>query len=214
MPLAEGRSKPGTPDRSGRGPGTLPAVQMTLQENGSSQAELVRADKSSMESQWGAWRPRLLLALGMLSTAAYVMFAGTDGFAACWYLATAALGTGMAIAGAWTADLLAGGSGWRWRWVRSCTCRGLPLGVVRHRSPVSPYPSWAERLTCLATCSGPGAVLAGAWAEGRPRPRSIPRGSDSHLGLRAPATMFFILPIFSRAVRPFQHGSRGGVPGR
>lgn len=62
----------------------------------------VRADKSSMDSHRGAW-PLALLALGVLSCAAYVMFAPLNGIGAAWYLATAALGTGMAIAGAWTA---------------------------------------------------------------------------------------------------------------
>jgi diguanylate cyclase len=160
----------------------------------------VRADKSSMESHRGAWS-RALLALGLLSCAAYVMFAPSDLAGGVWYLATAALGTGMAIAGAWTARpprrriwvalalgsvlYLVGDSLWEW------------YDDVLH---VSPYPSWAD----AAYLSRYVAVVLGlCWLV---RGRKVGRDRAAFLeaailtsAFALPATMFFILPIFSES---------------
>ena len=151
-----------------------------------------------MDSSGGAW-PRALLALGVLSCAGYVAFAPVNGIGAAWYLATAAFGTGMAVAGAWTA-----------RRPRRRIWVALALGSVLYLVGdglwvlydyvlhISPYPSWAD--ACYLSRYVP-IVLGLCWlVRGRQVGRDRAAFLDAAILTSAfalPATMFFILPIFS-----------------
>jgi hypothetical protein len=137
--------------------------------------------------------------LGVLSCAAYVPFAPSGGMSAVWYLATAALGTGMAIAGAWEAAPAR-----RRIWVALAVGSVLYLvgdglwQLYDHVLHIDPYPSWAD----ASYLSRYAAVVVGlCWlVRGRQAGRDRAAFLDAAILTSAfalPATMFFILPIFS-----------------
>ncbi len=152
----------------------------------------------SMDSSGGAW-PRALLALGVLSCVGYVAFAPVNVIGAAWYLATAAFGTGMAVAGAWTT-----------RRPRRRIWVALALGSVLYLVGdglwvlydyvllISPYPSWAD--ACYLSRYVP-IVVGLCWlVRGRQVGRDRAAFLDAAILTSAfalPTTMFFILPIFS-----------------
>jgi diguanylate cyclase (GGDEF)-like protein len=145
-----------------------------------------------------AW-PVALLALGVLNCAAYVAFAPTDGFGPVWYLAIAALGTGMAVAGACTA-----------RPPRRRIWVALALGSVLYLigdglwelyefRGIAPYPSWADAVYLARYVP---MVLGLCWlVRGRQVGRDRAAFLDAAILTSAfalPATMFFILPVFAQ----------------
>jgi diguanylate cyclase (GGDEF)-like protein len=151
-----------------------------------------------MDSHRGAW-PLALLASGVLSCAAYLMFAGSVGAGAAWYLATAGLGTGMAVRGACTS-----------RPPRRRIWVALALGSVLYLVGdgiwvlydsvlhISPYPSWAD----AAYLSRYVAIVLGlCWlVRGRQVGRDRAAFLDAAIltsAVALPATMFFVLPVFS-----------------
>jgi diguanylate cyclase (GGDEF)-like protein len=140
-----------------------------------------------------------MLSLGVLSAAAYVAFSGSGGVGSAWYLAIAALGTGMAIVGARQAQP-----------PRRRIWAALALGSVLYLVgdalwvlydvvlDVSPYPSLAD----AAYLSRYVVIVTGlCWlVRGRQAGRDRAAFLDAAILTSAfalPTTMFFILPIFS-----------------
>ena len=152
-----------------------------------------------MDSHGGPW-PLALLALGVVGCAALAVAPVSDAVGAAWYLVLAALGTGMAVAGACR-------SGPRRRiWVALALGQVLYLvgdglwTMYEQVLNIAPYPSWADAsyLARYLPC-----VLALCWlVRGRQVGRDRAAFLDAAILTSAfalPATMFFILPIFSRS---------------
>jgi diguanylate cyclase (GGDEF)-like protein len=151
-----------------------------------------------MDPHRRAW-PWALLALGVLSCAAYVTIGPSGWSGSAWYLTTAALGTGMAVRGAWTASpprrriwaALASGSA---LYLLGDGLWFLYEGVLH----VSPYPSWAD----VAYLSHYAAIGLGLiWlVRGRQVGRDRAAFLDAAILTSAfalPATMFFVMPVFA-----------------
>jgi diguanylate cyclase (GGDEF)-like protein len=163
----------------------------------------VRADDSIMDARREAL-PSALLALGVLSCAAYVAFPRSDGVGVAWYLATALLGTGMAIAGARTATPPR-----RRIWVAMALgsvlyLLGDGLWVLYDALGIAPYPSLADAAYLSHYVP---IVLGLCWlVRGRQAGRDRVAFLDAAIltsALALPATMFFILPVFSSSGTTF-----------
>ncbi len=152
-----------------------------------------------MDSQRRPW-PLALLALGVLSCATYWWIAPNDALGAAWYLATAAFGTGMAIWGACTARPPR-----RRIWLAFALGSvlylvGDGLWVLYDMLDISPYPSLAD----AAYLSRYVPITVGlCWlVRGRQVGRDRAAFLDAAILTSAfalPATMFFVLPIFSQS---------------
>jgi diguanylate cyclase (GGDEF)-like protein len=167
-----------------------------------------------MDSSYRRAWPLALLALGLLSSAAYLVFAGSGEISGAWYLMTAALGAGMAVAGAWSAEP-----------PRRRIWAALALGTVLYLVGdglwmlydlvlhIAPYPSWAD----AAYLARYAAIVAGlCWlVRGREVGRDRAAFLDAAILTSAfalPATIFFILPVFSSDTSPLSVAIAAAYP--
>jgi diguanylate cyclase (GGDEF)-like protein len=151
-----------------------------------------------MDQHRAVW-PQSLLVLGVLSSAAYAVVVPSGWTGPAWYLATAALGTGMAIRGAWTASPPRRRVWVALAWAAVLYLVGDALWVCYDVLGVSPYPSWADAAYLSRYVP---MVLALCWLV---RGRQIGRDRAAFLdaailtsAFALPATMFFIVPVFAQ----------------
>ncbi len=152
-----------------------------------------------MDPHRGVW-PLSLLAVGVLSSAAYAVVVPSGWIGPAWYLATATLGTAMAIWGAWTASPPRRRIWAALAWGAVLYLLGDALWVFYDVLDVSPYPSWADAAYLSRYVL---MVLGLCWLV---RGREIGRDRAAFLdaailtsAFALPATMFFVLPIFARS---------------